>query len=152
MGTIHADPTRPQPVSCGSAVLPAWDDAMVDVLLSEVGATVPHMLEVRHLGGALARPAAVADAVGHRDAGYNVFTSAYPGPSLAAAASLQTTFYQRLSAWSGGRALYNFLARPDGGPVDARPCYAVPILRRLVVLKQVHDPENLFRFTAALRM
>ena len=49
--------SRPQPVSCGGAVLPRWDDAAIDVLLSGIGATRPHMLEVRHLGGALARPA-----------------------------------------------------------------------------------------------
>ena len=42
IGTIHADPVRPQPVSCGGAVLPRWDDAAVDVLLSGVGATRPH--------------------------------------------------------------------------------------------------------------
>jgi FAD binding domain len=152
MGSIHADPTRPQPVSCGSAVLPEWDDAVTDVLLGEIGPTIPHMLEVRHLGGALARPAAVANAVGQRDARYNVFTSAYPGPRFATAADLQTAFYQRLSAWSGDRALYNFVARPDGGPIDARLCYAEPILRRLVALKQVWDPQNLLRYTAALRM
>ena len=36
-GTIHGDPTRPQPVSCGGAVLPRWDDAAVAVLLAEIG-------------------------------------------------------------------------------------------------------------------
>jgi hypothetical protein len=149
MGSIHADPIRPQPVSCGGAILPDWDDAATDVLLGEIGATTPHMLEVRHLGGALARPA--DNAVGHRDARYSVFTSAYPGPGLAAASALQTAFYQRLSRWSGDRALYNFTARPDGIPVSARGCFDDATFRRLVALKRAWDPQNLFRYTVALQ-
>jgi hypothetical protein len=34
IGTIHADPTQPQPVSCGGAILPRWDDAAIEVLPS----------------------------------------------------------------------------------------------------------------------
>jgi hypothetical protein len=146
IGTIHADPVRPQPVSCGSAVLPRWDDAAVDVLLGAVGATRPHMLEIRHLGGALARPAAVDNAVGHRDARYNVFTSAYPGPGFHTAAELQTDLYRRLLPWSGGRALYNFSARPDGQAADARAAFDEVDFPRLRSVKTAWDPTNLCRF------
>jgi len=120
IGTIHNDPVRPQPVSCGSAILPAWSDAAIAVLLDEIGATTPHMLELRHLGGALAGPATVPNAVGHRDARYSVFTSAYPGPAFASAAEQQTELYRRLRPWSGGRSLYNFTARPDNTRRRAR--------------------------------
>ncbi|NMO88219.1 FAD-binding oxidoreductase [Actinomycetospora sp. TBRC 11914] len=144
-GTIHGDPTAPQPVSCGGAVLPVWDDAAIEVLLAEVGASTPHMLELRHLGGALARPAAVPDAVGHRDAAFNVFTSAYPGPAFADAAGIQTAFYQRLLPWSGGRSLLNFTCRPDGRPVDARGAFDAATLARLQEVKAETDPRNLFR-------
>ena len=150
LGSIHADPSRPQPVCSGGTILPTWDDAAIKVLRAEIGAGTPHMLELRHLGGALARPAAVPNAVGHRDALYNVFTSAYPGPGFTAAAQMQTALYERLAPWSGGRSLYNFTARPDGGPADARGCCDGPTLRRLVALKQAWDPQNLFRFTLAL--
>ena len=149
-GTIHGDPTRPQPVSCGGAVLPRWDDAAVAVLLAEIGPTTPHMLEVRHLGGALARPPAVADAVGHRDAGFTVFTSAYPGPAFEAAAAAQTAMYERLLPWSGGRSLYNFTARPDGRPVDARGAFDDATLARLRAVKAAYDPQNLFRYNVSL--
>ena len=86
------------------------------MLLDEIGAATPHMLELRHLGGALARPAAAANAVGHRDADYTVFTSAYPGPGLSVAADLQAAFYRRFEPWSGGRTLYNFAAGPTVTP------------------------------------
>jgi FAD/FMN-containing dehydrogenase len=150
VGAIHADPTEPRPVSCGGAVLPRWDDAAIGVLLDATGPTVPHMLELRHLGGALARPPAVADAVGHRDAGFSVFTSAYPGPGFAAAAGLQTDLHRRLLPWSGGRSLYNFTARPDGRPVDARGAFDRAALRRLRGVKEAWDPQDLFRFTVRI--
>ena len=107
----------------------AGSDA-VAVLLAEIGPTTPYMLELRHLGGALARPPAVTDAVGHRDAGFTVFTSAYPGPAFEAAAVAQTAMYERLLPWSGGRSLYNFTARPDGRPADARGAFDEPTLAR----------------------
>jgi hypothetical protein len=144
-GTIHGDPTRPQQVSCGGAVLPRWDDAAIDVLLAEIGATTPHMLELRHLGGALARPAAVADAVGRRDTAFNLFTSAYPGQGFAHAAVLQRELYRRLLPWTGGKSIYNFTADPDGRPVDAQKAFDPATLRRLTALKAVRDPQNLFR-------
>jgi hypothetical protein len=150
-GTIHADPIRPQPVSCGGAILPRWDDAAIAVLLAEIGATTPHMLELRHLGGALARPPAEPNAVGHRDAAYNLFTSAYPGPGFAAAAAMQTELYRRLLPWTGGRSLYNFTALPDGRPADAAAAFDEPGLGRLQAVKAARDPENLFRFALAVR-
>lgn len=147
-GSIHGDPTLPQPVSCGGAVLPRWDDAAIAVLLAEIGPTTPHMLELRHLGGALARP--VADAVGGRDAAFNVFTSAYPGPAFAHAAALQTAMYERLLPWSGGRSLYNFTARPDGRPADASGAFDAATLARLRSVKTSYDPQNLFRYNVSL--
>jgi hypothetical protein len=150
IGTIHNDPVRPQPVSCGGAILPAWDDAAIAVLLDEIGAATPHMLELRHLGGALARPAAAPNAVGHRDADYSVFTSAYPGPGLAAAAELQTAFYRRLEPWSGGRSLYNFTVRPDNTPADARGAFDAATLDGLCEVTKDWDPADRFRFTVRI--
>jgi len=146
IGTIHADPTQPQPVSCGSAVLPRWDDAAIEVLLGHAGATTPYMLEVRHLGGALTRPPVRANAVGHRDAGFNVFTSAYPGPGLADAAAQQAGLYRELLPWSGGRALYNFAADPGGHAADVSTAFDGPTLSRLRSVKTAWDPGNMFRF------
>jgi FAD binding domain/Berberine and berberine like len=146
IGSIHADPTRPQPVSSGSSVLPHWDEAAIAVLLGHIGARIPHMLEIRHLGGALSRPPAAANAVGHRDAQYTVFTSAYPGPAQAAAAGQQGQLHRQLRPWSGGRSLYNFTARPDGRAADARAAFDEPTFARLRAIKAAWDPANLFRF------
>jgi hypothetical protein len=146
IGTIHADPTQPQPLSCGSAILPRWDDAAIDVLLQSVGAATPYMLELRHLSGALTRPPAGGNAVGHRNAQFNVFTSAYPGPGFADAARLQAELYRQLLPWSGGRMLYNFAASPDGQPADVRMAFDQAGLARLRSVKTASDPGNMFRF------
>ena len=145
-GTIHGDPTRPQPVSCGGAILPRWDDGAITILLDEIDAGAPHMLELRHMGGALARHPDIADAVGHRDAGFNIFTSAYPGPAFAHATELQTRMYQRLMPFTGGRGIYNFTANPDGHSVDAHDVFDAATLDRLRLVKASYDPDNLFRF------
>jgi len=149
-GSIHNDPTEPQRVSSGAAILPSWDDAAIDVLLGAVGAGIPFMLELRHLGGALARPPATADAVGNRDAGFNVFTSAYPGPGFGSAAGLQSDLYGRLQPWTGGRSIYNFTSRPDGRPVDPRGVFEAATFTRLRAAKAAFDPQDLFRSTIAV--
>lgn len=145
-GSIHGDPTRPQPVSCGGAVLPDWTDAAIEVLLGGIGADTPHMLEIRHLGGALARPPAVPDAVGHRDAAFNIFTSAYPGPGFADGRAAQMELYGRLHPFTGGRSIYNFTAEPDGRATDARDAFGPDTFGRLQRVKAAVDPRNLFRF------
>ena len=150
-GTIHNDPTRPQPVSCGGAILSGWDDDAVAILLDGLSPTRPFMMEIRHLGGALGRPSTVPNAVGHRDAMFNIFTSAYPGPGFADAAAQQTELYRRLQPFTGGRSIYNFTARPDGGVSDASTAFEPSTLARLQRLKAQWDPQNLFRFNVAIR-
>jgi hypothetical protein len=145
-GSIHGDPTRPQPVSCGGAVLPRRTDAAIEVLLGGIGADTPHMLEIRHLGGALARPPAVPDAVGHRDAALNIFTSAYPGRGFADGRAAQVELYRRLRPFTGGRSIYNFTAEPDGRPADACNAFGPDTFGRLQRVKAAVDPWNLFRF------
>jgi FAD binding domain/Berberine and berberine like len=146
IGSIHSDPSRPQPVSCGSSILPRWNLGAAGVLLSHLGASTPHMLEVRHLGGALSAPPAGGNSVGHRDAQYTVFTSAYPGPRFASAAVQQAQLHRQLRSWSGGQMLYNFAAVPDGHAADAGLAFDAPAFTRLRSVKRVWDPGNMFRF------
>ena len=71
IGTIHADPVTPMPVANGSATLATLDAGAVAALLAAAGPGTDAPLasvEVRTLGGAAARPAAVPNAVGGRGA------------------------------------------------------------------------------------
>jgi hypothetical protein len=107
VGTIHADPVGPMPVNTSSVALTA--DAVLHDLLPLIQPDAPFMLELRHLGGALADPPEIPSAVGHRAAALNVFTSAYPGTMPTVAASAQQRICDRLAGASVGGPLRNFL-------------------------------------------
>lgn len=63
IGTVHADPVGPLPVHSDSAAMRSG--AFIDDIVDQLDPSAPFMLEVRHLGGALAEAPAVANAVGH---------------------------------------------------------------------------------------
>ena len=145
IGTIHADPVGPMPVNSNSVAL-AGDDVL-DNLLALVQPDAPFMLEVRHLGGALAHPQGAPSAVGHRGAVLNLFTSAYPGTVPAMAASAQQQVYDTVAAASVGGPLRNFL--PTQYP-DATACYEPAIAEELAKLKTIWDPASTFRYAPAV--
>jgi FAD/FMN-containing dehydrogenase len=70
--TIFNEPPNPHPYTGTNAMLRELDPAVLDAMLDITGPDAPVMcvLGLRHLGGALARPPAVPDAVTHRDAPY----------------------------------------------------------------------------------
>jgi hypothetical protein len=69
---IFNEPDQPHPYTGTNAMLRELDPAVLDAALDITGPDAPVMcvLGLRHLGGALARPPAVPDAVAHRDAPY----------------------------------------------------------------------------------
>lgn len=144
-GTIHNDPPAPGTFESGTALLGQLDDTWVNTLLELVGphVPVPHVVELRHLGGMLAHPA--DNAVGNRDALYaiNVVTR-LERAELADAQPAHDRIFKAIAPWStGGRAL-NFM----NGLQDAehvRSAYEPKDYQRLAELKAVYDPGNLFR-------
>jgi FAD binding domain-containing protein len=70
--TIFDEPPNPHPYTGTNAMLRELDPAVPEAALDITGPDAPVMcvLGLRHLGGALARPPAVPDAVAHRDAQY----------------------------------------------------------------------------------
>ena len=86
IGTIHSDPVRPQPVSCGSAVVPAWSDGAIAVLLDEIG---PAVLLAHSAGGGSTfrvpdlNPSKVVGIIGFETAGSNPTQPGFNnGPAL----------------------------------------------------------------------
>ena len=147
IGSIHADPTTPHPVQSRSRVLRSVDDDLVQVLLRHLGPEVASVVELRHLGGALARRPASDNAVGHRLGAMNVFTSAYPVVSrFPAAQGEQLALLADLEPWSDGGALLNFLAGPHVTPADVRGAFDPQDFGRLRSLKAEWDPGNVFCF------
>jgi FAD binding domain len=147
IGTIHADPVGPMPVNTNSLALTAG--AGLDDLVPLIRPDAPFMLELRHLGGALADPPGNPSAVGHRAAALNLFTVAYPGTTPSAAAGAQQRVCDALAEASVGGPLRNFL--PAHYP-DASACYEPATAAELAKLKTIWDPTDTFRFAPAVAM
>lgn len=110
------------------------------------GPGAPSLVELRHLAGALGRPPAVANAVGHRGGIANLFTTAYPTDDHTAADAGQQRLLADLERWSDGGALSTFLLGSQVTPADVRAAYRPGDHDRLVGLKTQWDPDNIFRF------
>jgi FAD/FMN-containing dehydrogenase len=101
-------------------------DAAIDAL---VAAGEDATVEVRHWGGAMARPGADAGPIGGRSAALSAIVDD-PAPGLAAALAPHTT----------GGSFLNFLA----DPARTETAFAPRDLRRLRDVKRAYDPGELF--------
>ena len=146
IGTIHNDRTAPLDVHSRSLVLRRLDPGLVDVVVAHSAPDAASLVELRHLGGALGRPPAVANAVGHRGGVANLFTTAYPTDDHTVADTEQQRLLADLEPWSDGGALSTFLLGGKVTPADVRAAFRPEDYDRLVELKTAWDPDNIFRF------
>lgn len=148
-GSICTDPTTPHAYHGTSAMLAGLDDTAVSTVLDLAGpgAPVTCVVQLNHLGGALARPPAVAGAVGHRDARYllRVISPLTGDDRRAEVAALHQGLYRALGPAVTGRSL-GFHFGAAAGPDLVRNGYDGVAHRRLAELKAAYDPANMFRF------
>jgi FAD/FMN-containing dehydrogenase len=122
-------------------------DEAVDVLVGKATQPVSPMTQIILMpgGGALSRVPEDATAFGERRSPFNVhYLSMWPDP----ADSETNIAYTRdiagaMDQWTTGRAYLNFLGDEGVGRVEA--AFGTEKYRRLQALKDVWDPENLFR-------
>lgn len=146
-GTIYNDPPVPGSAEAGTALLGELDGAAVRALLDVVPprTALPHIVELRHLGGRLAHPPAVPNAVGHRDARYLVnVVSRLERADLAEIRPAHEGVLRALGPWSTGGRLLNFMNGEHAGQ-DVRAAYEPKDFERLAGIKAVYDPGNMFR-------
>jgi FAD/FMN-containing dehydrogenase len=145
---VYQDPDHPVPAEEGSLLLPDLPDATVRTLLDEAGpdADPPLLLVVlRHLGGALARPAAVDDAICARDARFLLQTVGVPaGPRAAEVPGAVAGFLTAMAPHSTGRTLVNLHGRP-GDQADRARAWTPEVHDRLRRVKGRYDPADLLR-------
>src|SRR3954465_3916557 len=101
-------------------------DGATDVLLA---ARERATVEVRHWGGAIARPGADAGPAGDRSTALSAIVDA-PAPGLAAA----------LAPYATGGSFLNFLA----DPARTEAAFTAPNLRRLREVRRAYDPVEVF--------
>jgi hypothetical protein len=145
LGALHMDPPVPVP-GLGHHVLleelpPAAAAALVAAAGPQSGSPLVS-IEIRHLGGALAQPAAEHGALAALEAAFAVFALGMPGgldehPELRR--WLQTAI-GALEPWSSPRGYLNFAEQPT----DARTLFPEDVYRRLRSVKRAYDPHGTF--------
>ena len=145
--SIYRDPAQPHGYYGTNAMLRELPQAALGTTLDLVGpdSPVPCVVQLNHLGGALARPPAVPNVVAHREAAFLLRVLAVldgPGPSPARSAPTRLT--DAVREWTLGRSP-NFVFGEQGGPEQVRDCFRAHDYQRLARLKADYDPANLFR-------
>ncbi len=143
---IHMDPTDPLPAVTRGGLLRGMCGELVDTLMAVAGPDVDvplAMVELRLMGGALARPAAVPNAVAGREGAFSLTAIApAPPPLLETAHALTSATVAALAPWSTGTGLVNFAGH--GGDEALRAAWAPEVLRRLREVKASVDPQGVF--------
>lgn len=150
IGSVHADPEGPMPTRDDSTLLRELPPAAVDALLAAAGPDAPTPLiivEIRHLGGAIARDPATPNAVGGRDAAFCVMAvGPYPPPLQGAVDAATAGLMSALHPWSTGTTLINFQGFATA-PAAVAKAWPDRARARLSTVKSTWDPDGRFRFS-----
>ncbi|WP_073266472.1 FAD-binding oxidoreductase [Cryptosporangium aurantiacum] len=146
LGSVAAEPVDPVPAMEYAALLPELDDDAADTLLGVAG---PHSgsplntVQLRHLGGALARPTIGGGAVGHLEEKFSLTGIGMPmGPGMAEQIEAhQALMADAFAPHASGRIFFTFLGSEES-PVAAFP---PDVLARLRDVKRRRDPHGVIR-------
>lgn len=150
---VHMDPDHPVSGSGNGMLLSDFDNDAVDALVRTAGAGSGSPLisvEVRHLGGALARSAPGAGAVATIEGEFAMFAvGSAATPELGAAVSAHIEIVQAsLARWDSGRMYLNFAEKRERG----ERLFGLANFRRLQAVKAAVDPDDVFRSNHPVRL
>jgi len=143
---LHMDPEHPVPGMGDTLLLSDLPDEAIDSLLAAGGPGSDSALlsvELRQLGGAIARPAPDHGAIASIDAPFVMFAVGMTmTPEMGAAVhSSLTRVMESLAAYDAGQAYFNFVEKP----VETGRLFPPTVYRRLREVKAQYDPRELFR-------
>jgi FAD/FMN-containing dehydrogenase len=146
---VHADPVDPLPLWQRSAQLRTLSDDVVSAILAAVGPRTEcplAMVEIRHLGGALARPASPPNAVAGRGGAFSLLLLGIPQPGLEKqVADEGAAVLHRLRTHLTGRSLVNWLGCATT-PDEVAEAWEPEDRARLLAIKSSVDPQSIFRY------
>ncbi|HEX6869880.1 MAG TPA: FAD-binding oxidoreductase [Micromonosporaceae bacterium] len=152
VGEIHADPVDPMPAYDSGAVLKNLPAEAIDALLAAAGpqVNVPlAMVELRLLGGAIAGPPAVPNAVSGRHGAYSLLAIGPLAPGLEQVVpAVVASVLDAMEPFTSTEALANFTgaATANGVPFAA---WSEADRDRLLEIKKQYDPSGLFQAGSA---
>ncbi|MGV9616228.1 FAD-binding oxidoreductase [Nocardia xishanensis] len=153
--TIHSDPDHPHAYAATNAVLGELTGDALAALAAATGpaGSIPAVVDIRHLGGALGRPSQAGVSVDRRDASYVVRVITMPGPAAGAGVPAEHGAVREvLAPWTIGHSLAFLYGAGDGADdAQTRAGYAPDTYARLAALKSKYDPHNMFRFNRNIR-
>ncbi len=146
LARLHQDPEGPTPGIGDGGLFDTLSPEAIESFLAVAGPGSGSPLvsaEIRHLGGALATPAAGGGALSHLDAGFAYHAVGIPTDPEAAEAVVHrvNAVKAALLPWGRGRSYLNFAEEP----VDAAAFFGHEAYRRLRDLRGQMDPDRLFR-------
>ncbi len=144
LSELHMDPPEPVPAAADGAVIDAFPREAVDALADVAGPGSGSPLvtvELRHIGGALAREPAGAGALGRIDGRFLLFAVgiAMSPEAGVAAAEAAARVKAVMSEWGSGRTFLNFADVPTGTETMFDP----RAYRRLCEIRARVDPDGL---------
>jgi hypothetical protein len=148
-GKVFDEPDRPDAYRSVNVLLQDLEDLTRLTKLAGPSAPVMCVVGLRQLGGALARPPQVANAVGHREAAYSlsVLSPVEPGEEEVVRAVHRAAVEPWMDQAVGRSLNFSF------GPLEeeqVRPAFAPRDYRRLTELKARYDPKVLFQSNHAI--
>ena len=150
MDKISRDPVDPMGIIQHAGMLSDLSPEAIDALVGVAGAGSGSpllMVEIRRLGGALARTPKQPHPMGSGDARFslNAIGATFTPEMAGRVATHMARLVEATRPYRTGEVFVNFLeADPAEGRV--RAAYPPEDWERLVALKDEHDPQNLFRF------
>ncbi|GGX32915.1 FAD-linked oxidase [Streptomyces malachitofuscus] len=148
---VHLDPQDPLPARESCSLLRDLTPQAQRVFLDQVGpgASGSPLLvaQIRHMGGALARPARTEDAICARDAAHLLEAVAVLGapPDAEAVERATASLHTAMSPYGTGRTMINIHGTP-GDAADRARAWTPEVHERLRRAKETYDPSNLLRF------
>jgi len=143
LGQLNLDPNQPMSAEGDGAFLVDFPPAAIDCLVAVAGPdaeTPPTSIEVRHLGGALGRPAPGGGAQSSIDASY-LLNAVGATPTLDLAGPVRASVQavkDALAPWHASYDYYDF----EEKPVTAAAVLPAASFRRLQEIKAAHDPDR----------
>jgi hypothetical protein len=140
---IHMDPEEPVPGDSETAMLDTASPELIEALVDEFERSPMLLLvELRHIGGELARARFHNGAIAKLDAGYVFFAAGMSVPEIAEPVRAQLEAAKELvDGFANGRNYSNFTEVKT----DTSTFFGAAAYSRLRAVKSVYDPGNLFR-------